>query len=139
MLVVIIKSIKWEINVFLLSIEYHGEVTPIITANSSPKQKQTPQNFKLGNGPVTFVRANKIPSTVPSNPNLAASASNPQLNTLDEITNKVFNELLQGKVDGQGMVNGVNGNIRTSEQGSIKVCVNIIRFVFVSMDNNKFV
>lgn len=109
------------INCYFFLLEYHGEVTPIITANSSPKQKQTPQNFKLGNGPVTFVRANKIPSTVPSNPNLTASASNPQLNTLDEITNKVFNELLQGKVDGQGMVNGVNGNIRPSEQGSIKV------------------
>lgn len=81
--------------------ELVGEVTAINT-----KQKQTPQNFKLGNVPVTFVRANK----------LTTSASNPQLNTLDEITNKVFNELLQGKVDAQGMV---NGNV---EQASVKVC-----------------
>lgn len=86
--------------------EFMGEVTPINT-----KQKQSPQNFKLGNAPVTFVRANK----------LTTSASNPQLNTLDEITNKVFNELLQGKVDGQGMVNGVNGNEKPSDQGSLKV------------------
>ena len=84
-----------------------GEVTQINT-----KQKQSPQNFKLGNVPVTFVRANK----------LTTSASNSQLNTLDEITNKVFNELLQGKVDGQGMVNGVNGNEKQSDQGSVKVC-----------------
>ncbi|CAO1402445.1 unnamed protein product [Diamesa hyperborea] len=75
--------------------------------------------------PVTAVDGQRLQivcknTEVPSNPNLTASASNPQLNTLDEITNKVFNELLQGKVDGQGMVNGVNGNIRPSEQGSIK-------------------
>lgn len=81
--------------------ELVGEVTAINTS----KTKQSPQNFKLGNVPVTFVRANK----------LTTSASNPQLNTLDEITNKVFNELLQGKVDAQGMVNG------NAEQASVKV------------------
>lgn len=90
--------------------ELVGEVTAINTLGNA-KQKQSPQNFKLGNVPVTFVRANK----------LTTSASNPQLNTLDEITNKVFNELLQGKVDAQGMVNGVNGNVRQSDQGSVKV------------------
>jgi regulator of G-protein signaling len=74
-----------------------GEVTAI---NTSGKQKQSPQNFKLGNVPVTFVRANK----------LTTSASNPQLNTLDEITNKVFNELLQGKSD--EVVNGVNASVK---------------------------
>lgn len=87
-----------------------GEVTAINTSGS--KQKQSQQNFKLGNGPVSFVRPNK----------LTTSASNPQLNTLDEITNKVFNELLQGKVDTQGMANGVNGNARQSDHGSVKVC-----------------
>lgn len=91
--------------------ELVGEVTAINTLGNA-KQKQSPQNFKLGNVPVTFVRANK----------LTTSASNPQLNTLDEITNKVFNELLQGKdLDVQGMVNGVNGNVRQSDQGSVKV------------------
>lgn len=91
--------------------ENPGEVTAINTSGSGSKQKQMPQNFKLGNVPVTFVRANK----------LTTSASNPQLNTLDEITNKVFNELLQGKADGQGFV---NGNVRQSDQGSVKVCQN---------------
>lgn len=90
--------------------ELVGEVTAINTSGSG-KQKQSTQTFKLGNVPVTFVRANK----------LTTSASNPQLNTLDEITNKVFNELLQGKVDGQGMVNGVNGNVRQSDHESVKV------------------
>lgn len=90
--------------------ELVGEVTAINTAQNA-KTKQSPQNFKLGNVPVTFVRANK----------LTTSASNPQLNTLDEITNKVFNELLQGKVDAQGLTNGVNGNVRQSDQGSVKV------------------
>lgn len=85
--------------------EMVGEVTPINTKKSSP------QNFRLGNVPVTFVKANK----------LTTSASNPQLNTLDEITNKVFNELLQGKVDDQGENGEMNGNIRQSDQGSLKV------------------
>lgn len=93
------------------NLELVGEVTAINTSGGG-KQKPSPQNFKLGNVPVTFVRANK----------LTTSASNPQLNTLDEITNKVFNELLQGKVDGQGMVNGVNGNARKSDPESVKVC-----------------
>lgn len=84
--------------------ELVGEVTAINT-------KKSPQNFRLGNVPVTFVRANK----------LTTSASNPQLNTLDEITNKVFNELLQGKVDAQGMSNEMNGNVRQSDHGSVKV------------------
>lgn len=88
-----------------------GEVTAINTSGNG-KLKQSPQNFKLGNVPVTFVRANK----------LTTSASNPQLNTLDEITNKVFNELLQGKVDAQGTVNGGNGDVRHTENGSVKVC-----------------
>jgi len=92
--------------------EVVGVVMPIQTA----AQKLSPaQTFKLGNAPVTFVRAN-------NHHKLTNSVSNPQLNTLDEITNKVFNELLQGKVDGQGMVNGVNGNARRSEDhGSVKV------------------
>jgi regulator of G-protein signaling len=90
--------------------EVFGEVTAINTSSANgSKQKQLCQNFKLGNVPVTFVRANK----------LTTSASNPQLNTLDEITNKVFNEVLQGKIEGN--VNGV-GNIHQSDQGSIKVC-----------------
>lgn len=80
-----------------------GEITAIDTSSSKPKQML--QNFKLGNVPTTFVRANK----------LITSASNPQLNTLDEITNKVFNELLQGKTEEQS---DVNGNVR----GSVKVC-----------------
>lgn len=92
--------------------EMIGEVTAINTSANGSKQKQVSQNFKLGNIPVTFVRANK----------LTTSASNPQLNTLDEITNKVFNELLQGKADENGFV---NGNIRPSEQGSVKVCSNL--------------
>lgn len=85
-----------------------GEVTAINTQTNG-KSKVSPQNFKLGNVPVTFVRANK----------LTTSASNPQLNTLDEITNKVFNELLQGKVEAQGSLNGINGN---GDQVSVKVC-----------------
>lgn len=88
--------------------ELVGEVTAIST------KKQSPQNFKLGNVPVTFVRANK----------LISSASNPQLNTLDEITNKVFNELLQGKVDSQNAANEVNGNSeKPLDQRSVKVCI----------------
>lgn len=51
---------------------------------------------------MTFVRAAKVQSP---------PVANPQQN-LDEITNKVFNELLQGKVEGQS-----NGG----EQGSVKV------------------
>ena len=94
--------------------EFVGEVTAINTSVGG-KQKQLQQNFKLGNGPVTFVRANK----------LTTSASNPQLNTLDEITNKVFNELLQSKVEAQGMINGVNGTARQSDHGSVKVCIKI--------------
>lgn len=86
------------------SLELVGEVTAIST-------KKSPQNFRLGNVPVTFVRANKLTS----------SASNPQLNTLDEITNKVFNELLQGKVEAQAAVNEINGNGRQSDQRSVKV------------------
>lgn len=85
--------------------ELVGEVTPINTS------KKSSQNFRLGNAPVTFVRANK----------LTTSASNPQLNTLDEITNKVFNELLQEKVDAQGVASEMNGNVRQSDQGSVKV------------------
>ena len=66
--------------------------------------QQKPQHdYKLGNTPVTFVRAAKVQSP---------PAVNPQQN-LDEITNKVFNELLQGKVE-EGGVNGV-------DQGSVKV------------------
>lgn len=56
----------------------------------------------MGNAPVTFVRAAKVQSS---------PVANPQQN-LDEITNKVFNELLQGKVEGQN--NGAG-------QGSVKV------------------
>jgi regulator of G-protein signaling len=41
----------------------------------------------------------------------------PTVNTLDEITNKVFNELLQGKVEAQGMQNGISSNTR---EGSVK-------------------
>jgi regulator of G-protein signaling len=93
--------------------ELVGEVASINTSNGS-KQKISPQNFKLGNVPVTFVRANK----------LTTSASNPQLNTLDEITNKVFNELLQGKVEGHEAISGVNGNHKPLDQGSVKVRLN---------------
>ena len=88
------------------NLELIGEMTAINT-----KQKHLPQNFKLGNVPVTFVRANK----------LITSASNPQLNTLDEITNKVFNELLQGKVEGQEAADKTCGNVKPSDQGSVKV------------------
>lgn len=67
--------------------------------------KKMDSNYKLGTGaPVTFVRA-KLPVT-----NGAP--------TLDEITNKVFNELLQGKGEAQGMQNGINSNTR---EGSVKV------------------
>lgn len=38
--------------------------------------------------------------------------------TLDEITNKVFNELMQGKVESH-----LNPPPRNSEQGSVKVCL----------------
>jgi regulator of G-protein signaling len=82
-----------------------GELTVINTS----KQKQSPQNFKLGH--VTFVRANK----------LTTSASNPQLNTLDEITNKVFNELLQGK--SEGVVNGA--------KASLKVCLQFFQILLL--------
>lgn len=72
-------------------------------------QKSGLQNFNLNrNAPVTFVRANKLVSSI----------SNPQLNTLDEITNKVFNEVLQGKGGESDIVNGAN---RNGDQGSIKV------------------
>lgn len=67
--------------------------------------KKLDANYKLGTTPVTFVRANKLPVT-----NGAP--------TLDEITNKVFNELLQGKGEAQGMQNGINSNTR---EGSVKV------------------
>lgn len=77
-----------------------GEVTAINTALNGK------QSFKLGNAPVTFVRVNK----------LTTSASNPQLNTLDEITNKVFNELLHEKSEDHHV-----GSVKQSDQGSIKV------------------
>lgn len=91
--------------------ELVGEVTAINTSNGS-KQKQLQQNFKLGNAPITFVKANK----------LTTSASNPQLSTLDEITNKVFNELLQGKSEDQESSNGAkdHNDIR-QDQTSMKV------------------
>ncbi len=46
---------------------------------------------------------------------LAVNNGAPTVNTLDEITNKVFNELLQGKVEAQGMQN--------AREGSVKVCI----------------
>lgn len=100
------------------SAELIGEVT-LINTSGNGKLKQSPQNFKLGNVPVTFVRANK----------LTTSASNPQLNTLDEITNKVFNELLQGKVDAQGIVNGGNEDVRQNDHGSVKVCCTTVKSI----------
>lgn len=75
--------------------------------------QQKPQilhNFDLRNAPVTFVRAHKLVSSI----------SNPQLNTLDEITNKVFNEVLQCKSTDNEMGNGTN---RNGDQGSIKVSI----------------
>jgi regulator of G-protein signaling len=64
-------------------------------------------NFNLKNAPVTFVRANKLVSSI----------SNPQLNTLDEITNKVFNEVLQGKNNNEAnSACGIGGDF-----GSVKV------------------
>lgn len=68
-------------------------------------KKSLVHNFDLRNAPVTFVRANKLVSSI----------SNPQLNTLDEITNKVFNEVLQCK-----NTDSEKGNDR-NDQGSIKV------------------
>lgn len=63
--------------------------------------------------PVTFVKANKL------------SISNPQLNTLalDEITNKVFNEVLQGKGEGgiNGAINGINRDSGDHDHASVKV------------------
>ncbi|KAG5680659.1 hypothetical protein PVAND_010153 [Polypedilum vanderplanki] len=70
-------------------------------------QKHVPHNFNMRNAPVTFVRANKLVSSI----------SNPQLNTLDEITNKVFNEVLQCKSTENDLGNGAN---RNCDQGSIK-------------------
>lgn len=67
-------------------------------------------NFHMRNAPVTFVRANKLVSSI----------SNPQLNTLDEITNKVFNEVLQCKSTDSSSDLG-NGTNRNCDQGSIKV------------------
>lgn len=78
------------------------------------------------NAPVTFVRANKLVSSI----------SNPQLNTLalDEITNKVFNEVLQGKGEvgsGNGGVNGgvIHGTNRNSDHLSVKVKISFHHFV----------
>jgi regulator of G-protein signaling len=74
--------------------------------NSMQAEKQIiMQNFNLRNAPVTFVRPNKLVSSV----------SNPQLNTLDEITNKVFNEVLQGKGESAA-------GIANCDQASLKVC-----------------
>lgn len=84
----------------------------------------TQKNFVA---PVTFVRANKLISSI----------SNPQLNTLalDEITNKVFNEVLQGKGEGGtngGVVNGANRN--SGDHASVKVfSVNFYFLIFVKM------
>ena len=74
------------------------------------KKQALIHNFDLRNAPVTFVRANKLVSSI----------SNPQLNTLDEITNKVFNEVLQCKSTDPEMG---NGNNRNADQGSIKVSI----------------
>jgi regulator of G-protein signaling len=72
-------------------------------------QKHALHSFNMRNAPVTFVRANKLVSSI----------SNPQLNTLDEITNKVFNEVLQCKsTDESELGNGTN---RNCDQNSIKV------------------
>lgn len=103
--------------------EWQGEVTQITagmnqgntTTGGIPKKLDS--NFKMGQTPVTFVRAHKLPV---NNANNGAP-------TLDEITNKVFNELLQGKVEAQGMQNGINSNTR---EGSVKVFLpgKIVRF-----------
>ncbi len=86
-----------------LQIVCKEEIYDLNEATTTASQK----NFAA---PVTYVRANK----------LAGSISNPQLNTLalDEITNKVFNEVLQGKSD-----TGKNGANRNSggDHGSVKV------------------
>ena len=73
-------------------------------------QKPILHSFDLRNAPVTFVRAHKLVSSI----------SNPQLNTLDEITNKVFNEVLQCKSTDNEMGNGTNQN---GDHGSIKVSI----------------
>lgn len=80
--------------------------------------------------PVTFVRANKLVSSI----------SNPQLNTLalDEITNKVFNEVLQGKgeVGSGGGVNGVvHGTNRNSGGDHISVKVRVVLLFFFIYNN----
>jgi len=75
-------------------------------------QKPILHNFDLRNAPVTFIRAHKLVSSI----------SNPQLNTLDEITNKVFNEVLQCKSTDNEMGNGTN---RNGDQGSIKVSIEL--------------
>jgi regulator of G-protein signaling len=79
--------------------------------------------------PVTFVRANKLVSSI----------SNPQLNTLalDEITNKVFNEVLQGKGEvgsGSGVNGVVHGTNRNSGGDHISVKVSKIS---IFSENNK--
>lgn len=92
-----------------LQISCKEEIQNIKEVTVAPSSIAPQKNFVA---PVTFVRANKLISSI----------SNPQLNTLalDEITNKVFNEVLQGK--GEGGINGVvNGTNRSGEHASVKV------------------
>jgi regulator of G-protein signaling len=74
------------------------------------RQKHNLQQFNMQNAPVSFVKAR--------GPVVVSSISNPQLNTLDEITNKVFNEVLQCKNNENETVSGAKQNC---DQGSIKV------------------
>lgn len=93
------------------------DINEVAAASTSSSTSLTQKNFTA---PVTFVRANKLVSSI----------SNPQLNTLalDEITNKVFNEVLQGKGEG-GTTNGsggvVNGgtNRNSGDHASVKVII----------------
>lgn len=92
-----------------LQIVCKEEIDDLNDANANVAASQ--KNFIA---PVTYVRANKLVSSI----------SNPQLNTLalDEITNKVFNEVLQGKGEAgtaNGVVNGTNRN--SGDHGSVKV------------------
>ena len=105
-----------------LSVTYvDGQRLSIVCRDDEGKQKVILQfiifvlNFNwFSDLPTEFVRPPFLP--------IISNTKGFQQNNLDEITNKVFNELLEGKADSNsGAQGGTNLTSKGSDQGSLKV------------------
>lgn len=115
---------------------FQGEVTQIST-----KIQQKPNSLQIQTIPAFHVKNEAVQTRVSSissnSSSLGGQQKTTQQSTLDEITNKVFNELLQGKVESHsGQQSYVATPTRASDQGSIKVSFTI--FLLFSIFFNFF-